>query len=141
MRKRDRNVAVGTFLVAGLAYVAGILTAPKSGRETRKDIQKAALRAKAEAEVKLKQLHSELDDLIATAKATAKTAKFKAQAGYEEALKKAEVARSKAKEVLSALHEGDTSDEDLQSAIAEVKSAAKHLKKYLKHEDKVEIES
>lgn len=136
MRKRDRNVAIGTVLVAGLAYVAGILTAPKSGKETRKDIQKAAIKAKAQAEIKLKELHSELNDLIDTAKSAAKSAQFKAQEGYTEALKRAEVAKTRAKEILSSLHEGDTSDEDLQSAIAEVKSAAKHLKKYLKNEAK-----
>lgn len=46
--------AVGALVAAAAGFVAGILTAPKSGKETREDLKYAALKAKdtvvAEAE-------------------------------------------------------------------------------------------
>ena len=62
-----KKVALGTALVAGAGYLAGILTAPKSGKETRKDIANTAVKAKIETEKKLKQAHSEIRDLITDA--------------------------------------------------------------------------
>ncbi len=131
MSRRNRNFALGTILAAGLGYIAGILTAPKSGRETRQDIQSAAVKAKAEAEKKLKNLHSELSDLIDKGKQNAKNAGAAAKKELIEALAKAQFAKEKAREVLSALHEGDADDKDLKKAIAEVNKAIEHLKKYV----------
>jgi len=132
MGKQGRNVAIGTLLAAGAGYVAGILTAPKSGKETRKDIQRTALKKKAEAEKTLKNLHSELTELIHHGKAMAKDVKDTAKNELVEALGKAQSAKEKAREILSAVHEGDADDKDLQKAVAEAKSAADHLKKYVK---------
>jgi hypothetical protein len=47
------------------------------------------------------------------------------------AVSQAEVAKEKARDLLSALHEGDAQDKDLQKAIDEVKKATEHLKAYL----------
>lgn len=131
MSKNSGKWALGAVVAAVVGYVAGILTAPKSGKETRKDIQNQALKAKAEAEKKLKSLHSELNELIAKAKRRAGSAKETAQKGFDEALAKANLARDKAREMLSAVHEGDATDKDLQKAINEVNSAIDHLKKYV----------
>lgn len=130
-RKSIRNVAIGTAVAAAAGYVTGILTAPKSGKETRKDIQNAAAKAKHDAEVQLKKLHSELNDLIATGKSKVQGAKKTAQKDFSAALSRAETAKEKARELLSALHEGDADDKDLKKAIDEVKKATDHLKKYL----------
>lgn len=131
MSKRGKNFAIGAALAAVVGYVAGLLTAPKSGKETRKDIQTQALKAKTEAEKKLKHVHSELNDLMNLGKKHATKAKSSAEKGIEEALEKAGVARDRARELLSAVHEGDASDKDLQAAIKEVNNAIDHLKKYV----------
>lgn len=131
MRKRDRNIAIGTVVAAGLGYAVGILTAPKSGKETRKDIQKTAVKAKTEAEKRLKDLHSELVELMAEGKKRAQAAKASAKTELLDALSKAQLAKEKAREVLSAVHEGDADDKDLKKAIDEVNSAVEHLKKYV----------
>jgi gas vesicle protein len=135
MKKRNRTVALGTLIAAGLGYVTGLLTAPKSGKETRKDIEQAALKAKAEAEKKLKDIHSELTDLIE--KARSESAKLKSTASNElhGAIEKAQEARDKTKGLLSALHEGDSVDSDLQKAVKEAKAATEHLKKYIEKND------
>lgn len=126
-----RNIAIGALFIGLAGYVAGILTAPKSGKETRKDIQKKAARAKSEAEKKLKSLYSELNDLISTGKQRTQAMKSSAKSELTDALNKAQIAREKAREILSAVHEGDADDKDLQKAITEVKSAIEHLKKYV----------
>lgn len=131
MRKRSTNVAIGAIFLAGVGYIAGILTAPKSGKETRGDISRAAMKAKAEAEHKLKIAHSELTVLIDQGKKKAKDVHETAHTELADLLGKAQAAKQKAREVLSALHEGDTDDKDLKKAVDEVNKAIKHLKTYL----------
>lgn len=132
MKKRRSNVAIGALFIAGLGYAAGILTAPKSGKETRDDLQRAALKAKTDAETKLKKLHGELDTLIEEGKTRAKDINNSARGEYVDVLGKAQFAKQKARELLSALHEGETQDKDLKKAIDEVTQAIDHLKTYLK---------
>lgn len=136
MRKRDRNVAVGTLIAAGIGYAAGVLTAPKSGKETRKDIQKAAIKAKKEAEKNLKNLHAELSDLIATGKKNAAKLKANAKGEFEEALARAQKAKQKVGELLSSIHEGEAEDRDLKQAVKDVNKAIDHLRIFLEKAEK-----
>jgi gas vesicle protein len=141
MQKRERNIALGALLAAGIGYAAGILTAPKSGRETRRDIQRAAVRAKTEAEKNLKIMHSELDELIDQAKHAATSLKDSAADELSLAVHKAQKAKQKAREILSAIHEGDADDRDLQKAVTEVNKAIEHLKSYMEKRDGEEATS
>jgi gas vesicle protein len=132
MKDGTKKLAVGA-VVAGLAgYLTGLLTAPKSGKETRKDIADKAVQFKQEAEKTLKTLHSELDELLVQAKKVGIGLKDKAAAEFADVVSKAQFAKEKAREMLSALHEGDTDDKDLKKAVSEVKKATEHLKTYLK---------
>ena len=63
-----KKIAIGTAIAGVAGYVAGILTAPKNGRETRKDIKDTAAKGVAEAEKKLKALHTELGHALDEAK-------------------------------------------------------------------------
>ena len=135
MGKNGDNVkkfAIGAVLAAAAGYVAGILTAPKSGKETREDIKDAAQRAYSAAEKQLKALHTELAQLIAQGKEKAGELKGSAKENLEKAMSMATDAKEKARELLSAVHEGDADDADLKKAIAEANKAVEHLKKYLK---------
>lgn len=132
MTKRNTGKwAVGTLIAAVVGYLAGILTAPKSGKETRKDIKSAANRAYTESEKKLKQLHSDLDQLIVKGKTQAKSAGSKAKTELDKAVAKAQVAKDKARSILSAVHEGEAEDKELDKAVKEAKDAVKHLKQFL----------
>lgn len=131
MAKRTGKLALGGVVLAGVGYLAGILTAPKSGKETQRDIQNAASKAKSEAEKKLKQLHAELGDLTEKGKQAAQSASATAQKEIHKAVDLGQQARDKAKQVLSAVHEGESDDKDLQKAIAEADKAANHLKKFV----------
>jgi gas vesicle protein len=125
--------ALGAVFAAVAGYVAGILTAPQSGKETRKDIKDKAEQSVAEAEKQLKKLHTQMADLISEGKQKAETLKGTAQKDLQLAVDKAAVVKEKAREMLSSLHEGNTTeDKDLRKAIEEANQAITHLKAYLK---------
>lgn len=132
MAKSSGKWAFGA-MVAGVAgFLAGILTAPKSGKETRKDIKSAALKAKTEAEKNLKTLHSDLNDKIGQAKHTGEELSGKAKTEFDVILNKAKEAKEKVREVLSTLHDGDTEDPDLKKALNDAKESLKNLEKFIK---------
>lgn len=123
--------AIGAAVAAAAGFVAGILTAPKSGKETRDDIQQIAGKARNEAEHRLKSLHSELSGLIDQGKSGATDAKADVKKQLATILSGAQNAKDKAREMLSAVHEGDAEDKDLNKAIDDVNAAIGHLKKFL----------
>lgn len=127
---KGRNLAIGGAVVAGVSYLAGILTAPKSGRETRKDINRAAHKAMTEAERKLKLAHSELNVVLEKVEAEIQKGKTKVNEDLQKAIKQAKEAKGKARVIISALHEGEAADHDLDVAVKEVRAAIKHLKTF-----------
>ncbi|MEK7599949.1 MAG: YtxH domain-containing protein [Patescibacteria group bacterium] len=127
-----KKVAIGGVIAAAAGYVAGILTAPKSGKETRADIKDAAEKTMAEAEKDLKNLHTELDKIIKQAKARSEKLSSKAQKELSQLIDKAKDTKEKAREMLSALHEGGAEDKDLAKAIKDANNALEHLRDYLK---------
>lgn len=127
-----KKLAVGAALAGTAGYLAGLLTAPKSGKETRKDLKQAANLRKTEAEKQLKNLHTELSKTVDEAKVKGSDMGGKAQKELKGLVDKAKDTKEKVREVLSALHEGDASDKDLKSAMADAKHALAHLKDYLK---------
>lgn len=129
---KAKKFALGTIVAAAAGYVAGILTAPKSGKETRKDIKDATAKGVAEAEKQLKKLHTELNSMIGKAKDEATTLKGKAREDIDAAIAKTYAAKEKAREVLSAVHEGKAEDKELKKAIDEATKSIQHLQKYLK---------
>lgn len=132
MKGSTKKFAIGAVLAAATGYVAGILTAPKSGKETRADIKEAAQKTLAEAEKKLKKLHTELAALLNEAREAAAKLSGKARDELEKAMIGGAAIKEKARELLSAAHEGTAEDKDLQAAIAEANKAAAHLKAYLR---------
>jgi gas vesicle protein len=129
--KDGRKWALGTIFVAAAGYVAGVLTAPKSGKETREDIQEAAHHTASEAERNLKDLHNELDHLIDEATLKAENLKATAKKDVQAAAAKAAKAKEKVRVVLTAVHEGSAVDKDLQKATEDAKKAVDHLKKFI----------
>jgi gas vesicle protein len=133
-RKKNvfKSVAIGSAVAAGAGYVAGILTAPKSGKQTRKDIKDRADKSRADAEKELKKLHTDLDKVIKDAKSAGGKAGSRAQKEFNDITTRAKDAKEKAREVLSAIHEGDAEDKDLKKAVKDASAALGHLKDYLK---------
>ena len=76
--KKEGKWVIGASLLAAAGYLAGLLSAPRSGKRTRKKLAKSASRARIESEKQLKQLHSELNKLLDDADGQLKKAKNKA---------------------------------------------------------------
>jgi gas vesicle protein len=127
-----KKLAIGSALAAGAGYVAGVLTAPKSGRDTRTDIKNSVDKSRVEAEKELKKLHTELDRVIKESKVSGGKLSERAQTELKELVTRAKDTKEKAREVISAIHEGDAEDKDLKRAVKDASAALKHLRDYLK---------
>lgn len=129
-----KNIAkiflIGAALSALAGYVAGLLTAPKSGRETRADIRTKAEATYAATEKQLKQLHTELADIIN--EVSGRIDSFKNRKEVSDALDNARDAKQKTREVLSVLHDGETDDKELKKAIKDATDAIEHLRNFLR---------
>jgi gas vesicle protein len=126
-----KKFAVGAAVAAAAGYVVGVLTAPKSGKDSRQEIKDTAAKGVAEAEKQLQNVQDELKALIDNASGTSAKLSKTAKAELEDVVAKADDAKGKTREVLSALHKGTADDKELQRAITDAKDAIKHLRKYL----------
>jgi gas vesicle protein len=127
-----KKIAIGSAIAGAVGYLAGILSAPKSGKQTRDDIADKAGEIKDSAEDQLYELNDELKSLIKNTKEKTVGMGSAARAEYNESLMKAKDAQNKAGEVLKAIKNGGASDPELDKAIRQAKQAAKNLGKYLK---------
>lgn len=126
-----KKLAIGAILGVVTGFLAGLLTAPKSGKETRADIKNTANKVTREAEKKLKELYGELTDVIDKGKNTAKKEGAKVKKELLQALASAEKTQQKVKEVISAIRDGEADHPELDKAVKEATKAKDHLKKFL----------
>jgi gas vesicle protein len=124
-----RKFAIGAAITAVAGYLVGVLTAPKSGKETRADIKDKAYETYGAAEKELKHLHTELSDVID--EVSEKISSLANRKEVTAALDKGRDARQKAREVLSILHDGEADDKDLKKAITDATKAIEHLRDFL----------
>lgn len=131
-RQNMKRLALGSTLAAAAGFVVGLLTAPKSGKETRRDIKLAADKSLAEIEKDAKKLSSELDQAIKQSKSQGSKASARTKKQLSELVDKADASQQKVREVINALRQGDAKDKDLKKAVKEASTALNHLKAYLK---------
>ena len=127
-----RKVALGAAVAGVTGYLAGILTAPKSGKDTREDIADKATVVKDSAVVDLQMLEIELKDLVGDAKSKTLALSAQAREEFNEAVIKAKDAQNKATYVLKAVKAGEADDPELNKAIKQAKQAKKNLGRYFK---------
>lgn len=127
-----RKIALGSLIAGVTGYVAGILTAPKSGKETRSEIADKADDVKEDAEGQLQNLNEELKDLIKSTKVRTIALSSTARADFNEAVIHAKDAQNKATQVLKAVKNGQAVDPELNKAVKQARQAVKNLGKFLK---------
>jgi gas vesicle protein len=132
MKNTTKKVAIGTVIAAGAGYLAGILTAPKSGKETRKDIKVNTEKGITAAEKVFKKTYSQLFEATSKAKVQVKKLSGTAKKDLQVAIDFADTAKKKAGEILSDIHEGKPQDKNLEKALSESQKAIENLKTYLK---------
>ena len=130
--KVGRKIAIGATLAGIGGYLAGILTAPKSGRETRDDISDKVDEIGFEAERQLRIAQNDLSIVIKEAQSKTVSLGSQARVEFNEALIRAREASSKTKTLLQAAKAGKAEDPELNKAIKQAKAAAKNLGKFLK---------
>jgi gas vesicle protein len=120
-------------LVAGVAgYIGGLLTAPKSGKETRKQLIEDGESLKVSTEEQLQKANEELKVLLKDAKTKTVALSGQAREEFNEAVIRAKDAQNKATTTIKALKNGEAEDPELNKAVKQATQAAKNLKKYFK---------
>ena len=128
-----KKIAIGAAVAGVVGYAAGILTAPKSGKETREDIGNKAGDIKASLEQQLAELNDELKELIAKSKTATLALSAKAKEEFNEAVLRAKDAQNKTATVLKAVKVGEAEDPELNKAIKQAQLAQKNLAKFYKN--------
>lgn len=132
MSKESNNIAGGVLLGAVVGFIAGILMAPKSGKDTRHDIANAAIKVADQAEKKLRAAQHELSEFVNKAEEQAKKVGRKISFEAKESIENAKHARAQTAEALAAFKRGESTNEDLDIAVKNAHSALDSLKTYFK---------
>lgn len=130
--KKEGKWALGAAAAAGVGYVIGILSAPRSGWRTRQKLAKSASNARIDGEKQLKKLYTELNVMLSDADKKLKKAKEGADKELKKQVASAKKTKEKIKLLLSALHNGDAEDPDLKVMLDEAKKAKANLAKFFK---------
>jgi gas vesicle protein len=107
-----KKFGLGIILGAIAGVLAGFLTAPKSGKETREDLKNKALDIKGSAERKLKDAHKELGNMADDARAKGKELKGKAKDELDDLASKADDLKDRIKGAITSIKSGDDEDDD-----------------------------
>lgn len=109
---KNRKFGFGIIIGAIAGILAGFLTAPKSGKETREDIKKKAHEVKGSAERRLKDAHKELGKLIEDTSAKAEKLKGQARDELKDLTAKAEELKAQIKSAITSIKSGDDDNDD-----------------------------
>ncbi len=130
--KTGRKVAVGALIAGVGGYLAGLLTAPKSGEETREDLANKAVDIKEDTAHQLQVAGDELAVVVKEAQSKTQALGAQARGEFNEAMIRAKDAEAKLKTVVKALKAGQAEDPELNKAIKQAKQAKKNLSKFLR---------
>ena len=126
-----KNALIGIALGLLVGYAAGVLSAPKSGKETRHDIAEAGSKFIHQAGSTIDNLHDQLNDLVNLAKDQATTLNEKSKVELDKLVQAAKDAGEKASQIYSAVKQGQSDDPELKEAIDNFKKAKNHLATFL----------
>ncbi|MGL5042221.1 MAG: YtxH domain-containing protein [Culicoidibacterales bacterium] len=66
------KVSAGLIVGAGAGFIAGVMLAPKAGKETREDVKSVSLKLKADANEKVNELKERSENIIRRGTSTLK---------------------------------------------------------------------
>lgn len=128
--KKSKRIAAGAIFAGFIGFIVGVLTAPKSGKETRKEVVDTAVEVKRQIEKELKIVHKEVKSYISKAEILIDTKGKDIKKDVKDLVQSAKKSEMKVKELLSAIHEGTADNKELQEALVEAKKTRDALKKY-----------
>ena len=133
MKKPYKNLLTVAILSSSLGYLAGLLSAKQSGKQTRKNMSNASKEIQAKTEATVNNLYQELTEIIKKAEIKIDNSKLSIRNNLYRSAMRAKKAKVQANEILTAIKNGKASDKDLQKSVESTKSAIKELKNYLKN--------
>lgn len=131
MSKKVKTGLALTAVALGVGYAVGLLTAPKSGKETRQDIADKTAKFKEELDKKYAETQSSLSEAIDQAMAQFSDFRGSSQDKLKSLIDQAKDAEYKAKDVFRAVKHGEASDRNLDKALDQAGKAKDHLWKFL----------
>ena len=131
MGKNTKAVAILALVAFGAGVATGLLTAPKSGKETRDDLKKASGKLKEELDKRYSEVQGSLSDVIDQAMSQVGDFRGSAQEKLEYLIDQAKQAEYKVKDVYRGMRHGDSDDKNLDKALDEANKAKNHLFKFL----------
>ena len=126
------KLAFRVLIGAIVGFVTGLLSAPKSGQETRADIKQTAHKASEVLSAKAKQAQVHLSQLITKAEDKLKQTKQATGSQSRQLVDRAKHAKSQVGDVAKAVKDGQATDKDLDAAVKKANAAVTSLKSYLK---------
>lgn len=130
-KQEKKGIAIGAIIGAVIGVITGILFAPKSGKETRKDIKDAAGKAADGLLKEARKLQDETKELLEHAEEKIKSLTGKASETVKSHVNEVKKQRDNVKVVVSAFRSGSATDKDLDKAVKQAKIAQKALKEFL----------
>lgn len=128
----------GTILGAAIGALAGLLLAPKSGKETREDIKGKVKNTYADVSERLEGMTREMNDRVETLKVAAKELKGEAREESQELIRRAEVLKQDLRISASNLAETGAQTKDVamkqvKQLLGEGSDVMKELERVTKH--------
>ena len=131
MNKDLRNVGIAAVVGLAAGYALGILTAPKSGKETREDIKDASTKAYKAAEARLKDTYEDLGDFIQKASSQAKKIGDKGRDQLDGLVSSAKDAQARVKKLVSSARNGEGTPEEFEDAVKAAREAKSDLQEFI----------
>lgn len=132
MYKRIRNLYIVTLVVGAIAYFLGLLTAPKSGKELRREIESTGHKNLIALEKQLKAQFSDLSLQLHELESKLDDSSIIVTKDINKSIAQINNLLNRSKLLLSALHDGSVDDDELIKVINEIKSLKSSVKKYFK---------
>ena len=131
MKKNSRNIVVGAILVGAASYLAGILTAPKKGKETREDIRHASVNFKISLEKSLKKLYADSSKQLDRALNVKQDLTRQTKKELDLLIASVRHAKDKIKVYLTALRDGDIEEEEITLLLSDGRDNTERLKYFV----------
>lgn len=131
MNKDLRNVGIAAVVGLAAGYALGILTAPKSGKETREDIKEMSTKAYKAAEARLKDTYEDLGEAIDRASKQAKKLGDKGREQLDELVAVAKNAQARVMKLAASARNEEGSQEVFEDAVKEARDAKNELQEFM----------
>lgn len=131
MGKDVKNVGMALIVGLSAGYALGILTAPKSGKDTRDDLKEVGSKAYKAAEARLKGSYEDLSEVIANASRQTKKLGAKGRAELDDLLAAAHDAQGRVKQLITSVRRGDATEDQFEDVVKAAQVAKDKLEDFI----------